>query len=69
MDRETEEYVPQRGMINLISQMMKRGKGLSVVAGVVEGDYVPENHHLCQLGRKTLVKKLKVSVVVPLRVA
>ena len=69
MDNETDQYVPQRGMINLISQMMKRGKGLSVVAGVVEGDFLPETHHLCQLGRKTLVKKLKVSVVVPLRVA
>lgn len=27
---ENGAYVPQRGMINLISQLMKRGKGLSV---------------------------------------
>mmetsp|Transcript_19745 Transcript_19745/g.27363 ORF Transcript_19745/g.27363 Transcript_19745/m.27363 type:complete len:964 (+) Transcript_19745:202-3093(+) len=53
---ENQQYVPQRGMINLIQQLMKRGKGISFVAGVVEGDYTPANVQLA----KSAVKCLKV---------
>jgi len=31
--------VPQDGMIHLVHQLMKRGKGLSIFAGVVEGTF------------------------------
>jgi len=33
------KYIPQGGMINLIGQLMKRGKGLAFVGGCIEGDY------------------------------
>ena len=31
-------YVPQAGMINLIAQLMRRGKGLAIVGGVIIGE-------------------------------
>ena len=45
-------------MINLISQLMKRGKGLAIVAGVVEGDYTEDNVGRVALGRKHISAKL-----------
>jgi len=51
------KYVPQKGMINLISQLMKRGKGLSIVAGVVEGEFA-DHVELLESGRKHLQEKL-----------
>merc|ERR1711871_713216 len=56
---ESGEYIPQRGMINLISQLMKRGKGLTVVSGVVEGEFTEENHQKTLVGRMQISKKLK----------
>ena len=44
-------------MINLISQLMKRGKGLSIVAGVVEGEFA-DHVELLESGRKHLQEKL-----------
>jgi hypothetical protein len=31
--------VPQGGMIHLVQQLMKRGKGLAIIGGVVEGKF------------------------------
>ena len=39
ISEEDGAYVPQQGMLHLVCQMMKRGKGLSIVAGVVEGAF------------------------------
>mmetsp|Transcript_20607 Transcript_20607/g.60205 ORF Transcript_20607/g.60205 Transcript_20607/m.60205 type:complete len:350 (+) Transcript_20607:107-1156(+) len=54
---EDGSYVPQSGMINLISQMMKRGKGLSIVAGVLKGEH-RENLDLLESARAHLGNKL-----------
>jgi potassium/chloride transporter 4/5/6 len=39
INEEDGDYVPQQGMLHLVCQMMKRGKGLSIIAGVVEGNF------------------------------
>ena len=39
ISEENGDYVPQQGMLHLVCQMMKRGKGLSIIAGVVESDF------------------------------
>jgi potassium/chloride transporter 4/5/6 len=49
LDKEEGTYVPQSGMINLISQLMKRGKGMSFIAGVVKGEY---NRSTAAMARK-----------------
>jgi hypothetical protein len=36
---EDGQYVPQDGMIHLVHQLMKRGQGLSLFAGVIEGNF------------------------------
>ena len=45
IDESEGSYVPQKGMINLISQLMKRGKGMSFVAGVVKGTLSTLTHY------------------------
>ena len=62
VDQEKGDYIPQKGMINLIAQLMKRGKGLSIVAGVVVGDY-EEKVEFVEEGRKKIkdyMKKKKI---------
>jgi potassium/chloride transporter 4/5/6 len=44
---EDGAYVPQGGMIHLIQQLMKRGKGLAIVGGVIEGTF-EEKHELAE---------------------
>ena len=38
LDPVADDYVPQAGMINLIAQLMKHGKGLALVNGVLVSD-------------------------------
>mmetsp|Transcript_21522 Transcript_21522/g.25435 ORF Transcript_21522/g.25435 Transcript_21522/m.25435 type:complete len:889 (+) Transcript_21522:16-2682(+) len=44
---EDGAYVPQGGMIHLVQQLMKRGKGLAIVGGVVEGSF-EEKHEFAE---------------------
>ena len=54
LDKEEGTYVPQAGMINLISQLMKRGKGMSFVAGVVKGEFNRSNAAMARKATKHL---------------
>ena len=44
---EDGQYVPQDGMIHLVHQLMKRGQGLSLFAGVIEGTFEVRCLRLC----------------------
>jgi len=55
---EEGTYVPQGGMIHLIQQLMKRSKGLSIVAGVIEGTF-EEKHLVVEKARDKLGESLK----------
>ena len=43
LDAEGESYVVQAGMINMIAQLMKRGKGLALVNGVVPAPQITDD--------------------------
>jgi potassium/chloride transporter 4/5/6 len=46
-------------MINLISQLMKRGKGISFVAGAIPGKFNTDNHHKASEAKKRMVNLLR----------
>jgi len=56
--QEDGKYVPQDGMIHLAHQLMKRGKGLSIFAGVVEGAF-EEKHAFAETALKELTLAMK----------
>lgn len=60
--QEDGTYVAQAGMINLISQFMKRGKGLSIVAGVVEGDFADKVDFIEQARRHLDAKLVEKNI-------
>jgi len=59
LSEEDGEYIPQKGMINLISQLMKRGKGIAFVAGTIPGKFNTDNHHKAAEAKKKMVGLLR----------
>ena len=49
-DAANGAYVPQDGMLHLVCQLMKRGKGLSIVSGVLEGA-LEDNINILEVSR------------------
>eukprot|EP00239_Pterosperma_sp_CCMP1384_P008309 CAMPEP_0197848340 /NCGR_PEP_ID=MMETSP1438-20131217/8351_1 /TAXON_ID=1461541 /ORGANISM="Pterosperma sp., Strain CCMP1384" /LENGTH=1098 /DNA_ID=CAMNT_0043460527 /DNA_START=508 /DNA_END=3803 /DNA_ORIENTATION=+ len=56
------EYKRQKGMINLISQIMYRGKGIAVMSAVIPGDYREKIDH-CNQGNQFLKEALREAEV------
>ena len=53
-------YVPQAGMINMIAQLMRRGKGLALVNGVVPAPRIDADVVACaQRARRNLRATLR----------
>jgi len=54
LSEEDGEYIPQKGMINLISQLMKRGKGIAFVAGAIPGAFNKQNMTTAAAAKKKM---------------
>ncbi|KAK3249873.1 hypothetical protein CYMTET_40719 [Cymbomonas tetramitiformis] len=52
------KYIPQKGMINLVSQLGKRGKGLAIVAGIIPAPFDAKHRQIAKEGQALLGETL-----------